>query len=95
MSEYVITFAQSARKELERLNTNTVSRIFPKIEALAQNPRPHGLRKLRGFDSLWRIRIGDYRIIYKIHDNQMVIDIVAVRHRSQVYRSGQLQKENK
>ena len=87
MPEYAITFARSARKELERLNTNVLGRIFPKIEALAQNPRPHGCRKLRGFDSLWRIRIGDYRVIYQIFDDEMAIDIVAARHRSQVYRS--------
>ena len=87
MPEYAITFARSARKELERLNTNVLGRIFPKIEALAQNPRPHGCRKLRGFDSLWRIRIGDYRVIYQIFDDEMAVDIVAVRHRSQVYRT--------
>ena len=86
MPEYAITFARSARKELERLNTNVLGRIFSKIEALAQNPRPHGCRKLRGVDSLWRIRIGDYRVIYHIVDDGMAVDIVAVRHRSQVYR---------
>lgn len=59
MDETTITFAQSARKELERLSAGVVSRIFPRIEALAQNPRPPGCRKLRGFENLWRIRIGD------------------------------------
>ena len=87
MPEYAITFARSARKELERLNTNVLGRIFPKIEALAQNPRPPSCRKLRGFDGLWWIRIGDYRVIYQILDDKMAVDIVAVRHRSQVYRS--------
>ena len=86
MPEYTITFARSARKELERLSANIVSRIFPKIEALAQNPRPLGCRRLRGFENLWRIRIGDYRVIYQVFDDEMVVDIVAVRHRSQAYR---------
>jgi len=86
MPEYTITFAQSARKELERLSASVVSRIFPRIEALAQNPRPLGCRKLRGFENLWRIRVGDYRVIYQVFDDEMVVDIVAVRHRSQAYR---------
>ena len=86
MPEYSITFAQSARRELERLRANVVSRIFPKIEALARNPPPPGCRKLRGFENLWRIRIGDYRVIYQVFDDEMVVDIVAMRHRTQAYR---------
>ncbi len=86
MPEYTITFARSARKELERLSTGVVGRIFPRIEALAQNPRPPGCRKLRGTEDLWRIRVGDYRVIYQIVDGEMVIDVIAVRHRSQAYR---------
>jgi len=66
MPEYTITFAQSARRELERLSAKVVSRIFPKIEALAQNPRPPGCRKIQGFEDLWRIRVGDYRVIYHV-----------------------------
>jgi len=85
MPDYTITFAQSARKELERLSASVVNRIFPKIEALAQNPRPPGCRKLRGFENLWRIRIGDYRVIYQVFDEGLVVDIVTVRHRSQAY----------
>jgi len=86
MPEYTITFARSARKELERLSADVVGRIFPRIEALAQNPRPPGCRKLRGFENLWRIRIGDYRVVYQVFDDKMVVDIVAVRHRSQIYK---------
>jgi mRNA-degrading endonuclease RelE of RelBE toxin-antitoxin system len=52
MPEYTITFAQSARKELESLSANVVNRVFPKIEALAQDQRPPGCRKLRGFENL-------------------------------------------
>jgi len=66
MPEYTITFAQSARRELECLSAKVVSRIFPKIEALAQNPRPPGCRKIQGFEDLWRIRVGDYRVIYHV-----------------------------
>ena len=86
MPEYTVTFARSARKELERLSADVVGRIFPRVEALAQNPRPLGCRRLRGFENLWRIRTGDYRVIYQVFDDEMVVDIVAVRHRSQAYR---------
>ena len=82
MAEYTITFARSARRELERLSTSVVSHVFPRIEALAQNPRPPGCRKIRGYENLWRIRVGDYRVIYQVFDGEMVVDIVAVRHRS-------------
>ncbi|MEE8389335.1 MAG: type II toxin-antitoxin system RelE/ParE family toxin [Anaerolineae bacterium] len=86
MSEHTVTFARSARKELEHLNTSAVNRIFPKIEALAHTPRPPGCRNIQGFENLWRICIGDYRVIYQIFDDDQVVDIVAVRHRSKAYK---------
>jgi mRNA interferase RelE/StbE len=86
MNEYKITLARSARKELERFPAKEVGKIFPKIEALAQEPRPSGCRKLVGESNLWRIRIGSYRVVYSVDDNQNLIDIVAVRHRSEAYR---------
>ena len=86
MPEYSIRFAQSARKELEHLDAGVVNRVFPRIAALAQNPRPRGCRKLQGFESLWRIRVGNYRVIYQVLDDKQVVDVVAVRHRSQAYR---------
>ena len=88
MPEYNIRFARSARKELEHLDASVVSRIFPKIEALAHDPRPPGCRKLQGLENLWRIRVGSYRVVYQALDDKQVVDIVAVRHRSQAYRLG-------
>ncbi|HJQ26777.1 MAG TPA: type II toxin-antitoxin system RelE/ParE family toxin [Blastocatellia bacterium] len=85
MANYSITFARSARKELESLNAALIRRIFPKIEMLAKEPRPKGCRKLRGEMNLWRIWIGEYRVIYAIYDNKKVVDIIAVRHRSAAY----------
>ncbi len=85
MADYSISFSRSARKELESLPASLVPRIFSKIEALAASPRPAGCRKLKGSDILWRIRIGDYRVIYSIVDQDLFIDIIAVRHRSQAY----------
>jgi mRNA interferase RelE/StbE len=85
MADYTITFARSARKELESLSSSLVERIFPKIEGLAKEPRPRGCRKLRGEKNLWRIRIGEYRVIYAIYDVKKVVDIIAVRHRRAAY----------
>jgi mRNA interferase RelE/StbE len=85
MTEYAVTFARSARKELEALDSELVRRIFPKIEALAKEPRPSGCRKLKGEGLLWRIRIGDYRVIYSVSDDESRVDIIAVRHRSKAY----------
>ncbi|HLF05519.1 MAG TPA: type II toxin-antitoxin system RelE/ParE family toxin [Dehalococcoidia bacterium] len=86
MDEYTITFSRSARRELERLDPPELNRIFPRIEALSKAPRPRGCVRLHGEDNLWRIRIGDYRIIYSIYDGERTVDIIAVRHRNEAYR---------
>jgi len=86
MADYRITFARTARKELEALDAAIITRIFPKIENLSFNPRPRNCLKLRGGGNLWRIRIGVYRVIYAIDDNKKLIDIIAVRHRRDAYR---------
>jgi mRNA interferase RelE/StbE len=85
MADYSITFARSARKELEALPNSLILRIFSKIESLGIEPRPNNCRKLQGFTNLWRIRIGDYRVIYSIDDNAKIVDIIAVRHRREAY----------
>jgi len=81
-----ISFARSARKELERLNRPLRERVFRRIERLGTNPRPAGCKKLEGADDLWRIRIGDYRVIYSVDDGRRIVDVNAVRHRSDAYR---------
>ncbi len=84
--KYSVVFARSARKELENLYRSIALRVFKKIEALPLNPRPAGCKKLAGQNALWRIRIGDYRVIYAIDDTRRLIDITIIRHRSKVYR---------
>jgi mRNA interferase RelE/StbE len=86
MGEYTITFARSARRELESLENETVDRIFARIESLSEHPRPRDCVKLRGRKDLWRLRVGDYRVIYAIDDGERVVDIIAVRHRREAYR---------
>ncbi len=85
MIEYPITLARLARRELEALDSSIILRILSKIETLAVHPRPHGSRKLSGEKHLWRIRIGDYRVIYFVLDKERRIDITAVRHRREAY----------
>ena len=86
MSEYRVVFVRSARRELERLEATTARRVISRIEALATDPRPHGCVKLQGAVDLWRIRIGDYRVVYAIDDDGRLVDIRVVRHRGDVYR---------
>ncbi len=86
-SAYTVVFAKSARKELEKLTPVLAGRILTKIAALIRQPRPAGCQKLRGNNSLWRIRIGDYRVLYAIDDAGRVIDISAIGDRQDVYRS--------
>jgi len=86
MSNYSIVFTRSARKEIESLDTSVVNRVFSKIENLEENPRPKGCRKIQSQENLWRIRIGEYRVIYAVDDKRRVIDIIAIRHRRDAYK---------
>jgi mRNA interferase RelE/StbE len=86
VAEYRVVFARSARRELERLEMSVARRIISRIEALATDPRPPGCVKLQGAADLWRIRIGDYRVVYSVDDNARVVDIRVARHRSDAYR---------
>ena len=86
MAEYKVVFARSARRELEGLEATVARRIISRVEALTADPRPHGCVKLQGAAALWRIRIGDYRVVYSIDDSTPLVDIRVVRHRSDVYR---------
>jgi mRNA interferase RelE/StbE len=86
MADYQIVFTRSAAKELEALPVPFAQRILARIEALASTPRPTGCRKLVGSDNLWRIRVGDYRVVYSIDDPQESIEVIAIRHRRDAYR---------
>jgi len=81
MEKYEVTFSRSARKELENLNPKLVKRILMKIKSLAINPRPKECEKLKGQTNLWRVRIGNYRIIYSIFDSEFLVDISMIRDR--------------
>lgn len=83
---YKILFKASAQKELKKLPKQTYLLIKEAIDKLATNPRPKQSRKLVGGTSQWRLRVGDYRIVYEIIDKQLIIEIVRVKHRKDVYR---------
>ena len=68
------------------MDRQLVGGILARIEGLVVEPRPSGVRKLRGASNLWRLRVGDYRVIYSVGDAERVVDVVAVRHRSEAYR---------
>lgn len=82
---YRISLTTSAEKELNSLPTVAVGRILPRLEALAASPRPPGCKKLRGGDREWRIRVGDYRVVYEIDDTAQTVDITRIAHRREVY----------
>lgn len=85
MSDYLIVFARSARKEFDSLPVEISSRIESRINALVTDPRPPGCLKLKGRENQWRIRIGDYRVIYSINDQTFAIKILEVGHRREIY----------
>jgi mRNA interferase RelE/StbE len=83
---YTITFKKSAEKEFEKLPPQIIRRIGTAIDALSKNPRPAGSKKLEGQkESLWRIRIGDYRVIYLVEDAIKIVEIRRIGHRKDIY----------
>jgi mRNA interferase RelE/StbE len=85
VAKYAVELKTSARKELERLPAKLVQRIFPRLEALAVEPRPAGCKKLKGGENEWRIRVGDYRVVYAIDDAKLLVTVTRIRNRSDVY----------
>ena len=86
MAKYNVTFTSHAKKQINSLRAKLVEKIIEKIEALSDNPRPPGCLKLHHIMSLWRIRVGKYRIIYQIDDKDKIVDIISADLRKDVYR---------
>ena len=85
MANYKLLIKPSAAKELEALPTKDRRKVITKIEALANEPRPHGCEKLSGQEQ-YRVRQGDYRVVYGIDDAAQTVLVVKVGHRRDVYR---------
>ncbi len=86
MASYEIEISRTAEKQLRKLPRKDQERIVRAIRPLAQAPRPRGSRKLTGYDDVFRIRVGHYRLLYSISSTQLVIIILKIGHRREVYR---------
>lgn len=85
MQTYKTSLSASARKDLDQLDHSLQIRIIKKLKALEANPRSQGAIKLSGSSS-WRVRVGDYRIIYEIQDSQLIVSVIKIGHRREIYR---------
>jgi mRNA interferase RelE/StbE len=83
---YSVDFSKVARKQFKKLPSDVQERIQNKINELAIEPRPNGVKKLQGEENSYRIRVGDYQVVYDIFDDVLLINVIRVKHRNQVYR---------
>lgn len=83
---YEVLLSRQAERDLDRLPKNLLNRVILDIQALATTPRPFGSQKLTGSQNDYRIRVGDYRILYEITDQVRIVRVLRVRHRREVYR---------
>ncbi|GAA2141307.1 type II toxin-antitoxin system RelE family toxin [Glycomyces algeriensis] len=88
MSEerYRLVISEDADKQLQKLDKPVRRRIILALAKLEDDPRPDGVKKLKGSADRWRVRVGDWRIVYRIEDGELVVLVIAVGHRSKVYR---------
>jgi mRNA interferase RelE/StbE len=87
MVSYSLEIVRSAQKDIKKLPAEFRPRVIKDINRLAHNPRPIGCEKLKGSKSSYRIRLGDYRVIYKITDTRLIISVVRVAHRREAYKN--------
>lgn len=86
MDSYRVELTRSAEKDLRRVDRSRVASLYEAIERLGTDPRPHGSKKLVGAERTYRIRVGDYRIVYEIEDEVLVVLVIRVAHRREAYR---------
>ena len=86
MAHYRVDFTPSADKALRKLPQSVQIRIATAARNLREEPRPRGCVKLKGEEQLWRIRAGDYRVVYTIEDDELIVLVVRVAHRKDVYQ---------
>jgi mRNA interferase RelE/StbE len=85
VSSYSVEVKPPARKELEALPDNVLARVVRKMDSLRDTPRPAGCKKLKGYKDQWRVRVGDWRVVYIIDDAAKLISITRIAHRREVY----------
>ncbi len=84
--EYRVLVLPRAQREIKSLPLQTRKRVSEAIDSLEQNPRPSGVKKLKGAEDLYRLRVGDFRIIYAIHDQELLVIVINLGHRRDVYQ---------
>ncbi|MFC4139477.1 MULTISPECIES: type II toxin-antitoxin system RelE/ParE family toxin [unclassified Microbacterium] len=85
MTAFRVEFTAAAAKEVRKLDPQVRRRILAGIATLENEPRPAGVRKLAGYDDAWRIRVGDYRVLYEVVDELVLVTVFRVAHRREVY----------
>ena len=83
---YAVLLEAAAERSLRRLDAVVFRRVVSELRVLADNPRPADCRKLTGSDRDWRVRVGDYRIVYEINDRARKLRVMRIRHRREAYR---------
>jgi mRNA interferase RelE/StbE len=83
---YQVEFSKPALKQFQRLPREVQERIAPRIDALAADPRPHGVEKLEGEDDFYRLRVGSYRVVYTIRDRLLLVLVLRMGHRRDIYK---------
>jgi len=83
---YTVEILRTAQAQLAKIAKQDRGRVIAAIRALADVPRPHGCKKLSGRPA-WRIRVGTYRVLYEIHDERLVVVVISIGHRKDVYRT--------
>ena len=86
MASFSIQWRSSTKKDLRKLPPREVQRIVAEVESLGEEPFPHGSEKLAGAEHAYRIRLGDYRVVYRVFTDSRIVTIERVRHRKDVYR---------
>ena len=86
MALFKIEWKVSAKKELKKIDKTEIPKILSAIEKLSQNPYPINQKKIVGVEHIYRIKIGNYRVIYSIENKKLIIEIIRVRHRKEAYR---------
>jgi mRNA interferase RelE/StbE len=84
--KYAVRMDSRTRKALDRLPDDMHGRVVRKLKALEDNPRPPGVEKLTGPEDLYRVRVGDWRVVYAIRDRELVVIVIRIGHRREVYR---------
>lgn len=84
MPKYTVVLSKKAQKQLDKLSDHIAEPIFEAITGLEENPRPQGYKKLKGRDG-YRVRVGNYRIIYDIYDKELIVDVITLGNRKDIY----------